>query len=96
MSLMEAYFVVDRFNHGCSGRKYKNRREAVMDGAYQVWNENRIRRGFQFGCGTLEDLKRCCKDNNADILSPEEFYKILDTVPDREMHDSFIRRQMEF
>lgn len=51
---------------------------------------------FSFGNGTEKDFKRYCKDNKCRIVSENEFYKELYSLPlnEQETHMSFIREQL--
>lgn len=85
-------FEVDRLSHGCVGRPYKNRLEAIKDGSWSPWNENRIKGAFNFNQGTMSDFKRFAKDNKFDILSEDEFWAIAGELSETEQQQckSFI------
>lgn len=92
--MSEVLFIVDRCNRGCTGVRYKNKGEAINDGGYMPYDERRIKLGFNFGNGTIQDLKRFARCNNADILNEYEFYNILRGLKlsesELEKHKSFI------
>lgn len=89
-------FVVDGYTNGIAGRKYKNVTEAIHDGSYMPWDERRIKSGFSFGNGTIDDLKKFCKDNKATILKSDEFFKILEKKKDTAIDYTFIRAVLHY
>lgn len=62
-------FSIDSFSNGISGRPYKSINEAIQDGGYSVWCNEKIKLAFSFGNGTEKDFKRYCKDNKCKIIS---------------------------
>ena len=92
----DVLFAIPSYTHGLVGRKYKNLREAIEDGFYLPWDEERIRCGFKAGNGTVNDLKRFCKDNEETILSASEFFNILEYVNNKQMHLNFIRSVLHY
>lgn len=94
MNEVKVLFAIPSYTHGLAGRKYKNMREAIKDGTYDAWTDERIKLAFNFGNGTLKDLKRFCKDNKEKIISSECFYKILNSLnlstTELMMHNDFI------
>lgn len=93
--MSEVLFLVYSHNCGCTGVRYKSKGEAIRDGSYMPYDERRIKSGFNFGYGTIQDLKRFARFNNAEILNSSEFYGILDGIKLSESelskHYSFIR-----
>lgn len=51
-------FTIDSFTGGISGRRYKSINEAIQDGGYSVWCNEKIKLAFNFGNGTEKDIKR--------------------------------------
>lgn len=47
-------FYIDSF----TGRPYKSINEAIQDGGYSVWCNEKIKLAFSFGNGTEKDFKR--------------------------------------
>lgn len=89
-------FSIPTYSNGLVGRKYKNLHDAICDGTYCPWNEKRVQRAFAFGNGTMSDLKRFCKSNKERIISPEKFFQILETIPEKEIHLDFITRSLHY
>ena len=89
-------FSIDSFSNGISGRPYKSINEAIQDGGYSVLCNEKIKLAFSFGNGTEKDFKRYCKDNKCKIISENEFYKELYSLPlnEQETHIRFIREQL--
>lgn len=89
---MEKLILIDSFNHGCCGRKYKNFVEAIRDDGYSVYTERKIKEGFNFRNGTINDLKRFAKNNHCTIMKWSEFKKVLEELPEKEriVHKQFI------
>lgn len=52
--------------------------EAIKNADFSVWNENRIRAGFNFHCGTFDDFKRFCKNNRETILTAPQMFAIIE------------------
>lgn len=80
MQYENVLFAIPRFTHGLVGRKYKSLREAIEDGFYDAYTEERIKLAFNFENGTLADLKRFCKENKKTILSSDKFFNIFDNM----------------
>lgn len=57
-------FSIDSFSNGISGRPYKSINEAIQDGGYSVWYNEKIKLAFSFGNGTEKDLKDIAKTIN--------------------------------
>ena len=89
-------FTIDSFSGGISGRPYKSIKDAIQDGGSSVWCNEKIKKAFSFVNGTEKDFKRYCKDNKCKIISENEFYKELYSLPlnEQETHMSFIREQL--
>ena len=89
-------FTINSFSHGLTGRPYKSINEAIQDGGYSVWCNEKIKLAFSFGNGTEKYFKRYCKDNKCRIVSENEFYKELYSLPlnEQETHIQFIREQL--
>ena len=89
-------FTIDSFSGGVSGRPYNSINEAIKDGGYSVWCNEKIKLAFSFGNGTEKDFKRYCKDNLCKIISESDFYKELHSLPLKEQrtHIQFIREQL--
>lgn len=89
-------FSIDSFSNGVSGRPYKSINEAIQDGGYSVWCNEKIKLAFSFGNGTEKDFERYCKDNHCKIISESDFYKEIHSLPLNEQitHIQFIREQL--
>ena len=89
-------FAIDGFSNKLSGRSYKSVKDAIKDGGYSVWCNEKIKLAFSFGNGTEKDFKRYCKDNKCKIISENEFYKELYSLPfyEQRIHVQFIREQL--
>lgn len=63
---------------------------------YSVLCNEKIKKAFSFGNGTEKDFKRYCKDNKCNVISENEFYKELHSLPlnEQETHIQFIREQL--
>lgn len=85
-------YLVDRYDHGCWGRKFKNDLEAIRFGCYMPWNRRRIRLAFNFSNGTIRDLRRFAKGNNSKIMSEDKFMALLRQLPveEQQTHIEFI------
>ena len=90
-------FAIDKLDHGCVGRPYKNNLEAIKDGAYYVWNEAKIKDGFKFGEATYKDLENHAKLNKQVLLTKEKFYKLLEKLSEGEFrkHERWINESLE-
>lgn len=42
-------FTIDSFSGGISGRPYKSIKDAIQDGGYSVWCNEKIKKAFSFG-----------------------------------------------
>lgn len=56
----------------------------------------KIKLAFSFGNGTEKDFERYCKDNKCKIISENDFYKEIHSLPFNEQitHIQFIREQL--
>lgn len=62
-------FTIDSFSGGLSGRPYNSIKDAIQDGGYSVWCNEKIKLAFSFGDGAEKDFKRYCKDNKCNVIS---------------------------
>lgn len=85
-------FTIDSFSGGVSGRPYNSINEAIKDGGYSVWCNEKIKLAFSFGNGTEKDFKRYCKDNKCKIISENEFYSL--PLNEQKTHIQFIHEQL--
>ena len=85
---MATVYTINTFDHGCCGRKHKNVQEAIIQGSWDMWPEQRIKKCFNFANGTMNDLKRFCKDNHSQIYEENEFTSLLDTIPEEHKRKS--------
>ena len=68
------YFVVDHYDHGCTGKKITII-EALQTGAFDAYDDERIKNAFKFGRGTFTDFKEHAVLNHQSIFTPEEFWQ---------------------
>lgn len=89
-------FTIDSFSGGISGRPYNSIKDAIKDGGYSVWCNEKIKLAFSFGNGTEKDFERYCKYNKCKIVSENEFYKELYSLPlnEQKTHIQFIQEQL--
>lgn len=89
-------FTINSFSNGLTGRPYNSIKDAIQYGGYSVWCNEKIKKAFSFGNGTEKDFERYCKDNKCKIVSENEFYKELYSLPlnEQETHIQFIREQL--
>lgn len=85
-------FTIDSFSGGLSGRPYNSIKDAIQDGGYSVWCNQKIKKAFSFGNGTEKDFKRYCKDNKCKIISENEFYSL--PFNEQKTHIQFIHEQL--
>lgn len=71
----EFLFVIDLLTHGCTGVPYKTIEDSLKDGSFQVWNENRIKKAYNFGNGTMQDFLNRRKQNKQIVLTESDFIK---------------------
>jgi len=85
---------IDRYNHGCCGIRYKSQLEAIKDGAWKIWDEERVRRMHNFGHGTMKDHEHYCKNNNCDVVSMDKFWSMTKCLGPkwREDAEEFIKK----
>ena len=89
-------FAIDGFSNKLSGRSYKSVKDAIKDGGYSVWCDQKIKLAFNFGNGNIKDFEEFCKNNKCKIISENEFYKELYSLPlnEQEVHIQFIQGQL--
>lgn len=87
-------FTIDSFSGGLSGRPYNSIKDAIQDGGYSVWCNEKIKKAFSFGNGTEKDFERYCKDNKCKIVIYKELYSL--PLKEQETHIKFIREQLNF
>lgn len=89
-------FAIDSFSNGLSGRPYKSVKDAIIDGGYSVWSNQKIKQAFNFGNGNRKDFEKFCKRNKCKIISENEFYKELYSLPlnEQKKHIQFIQEQL--
>lgn len=89
--------AVDRYNQGCTGRKYGSIEESIIDGGYQVWTYNRMRQFNREVQDPVKHFKEHMRINKCIALSPEKFFKIISKLPvdERESHLNFYNESIE-
>lgn len=74
------WFTIDRYDHGCTGLAFKNPLAAIQSDAWQVWTDERVRKQFNFGNGTMKDFERYCKNNMCTAVMEGNFWKIAEPL----------------
>lgn len=90
-------FTINSFSNGLTGRPYNSIKDAIQDGgSYSVWCNEKNKLAFSFGNGTEKDFERYYKYNKCKIVSENEFYKELYSLPlnEQKTHIQFIREQL--
>lgn len=89
-------FSINNFSNGLTGTPYKSIKDAIIDGGYSVWSDQKIKQAFNFGNGNRKDFEEFCKNNKCKIISENEFYKGLYSLPlnEQKTHIQFIREQL--
>lgn len=54
-------FTINSFSHGLTGRPYNSIKDAIQDGGYSVWCNEKIKKAFSFGNGTEKDFEGIAK-----------------------------------
>lgn len=49
-------FTIDSFSGGILGRPYKSIKDAIQDGGYSVWCNEKLKKAFSFGNGSESDF----------------------------------------
>ena len=88
------WFTVNKFDHGCCGRKYPTMLDAIKDDAWSPWNEERVRKAHNLGRGTMKDHYRHNLMNAKVIVTESEFWNMTACLGDewRAMAEEFIKR----
>lgn len=79
-----------------TGRKIKNVRDAIINDAFDVWDDNKIKRTFNFGNGTKEDWKRFIKSNKEKVIQTKQFFEIVDSLPNSQAYYDFLRNVLHY
>ena len=79
-----------------AGRKIKGVRDAIVSDSFDVWDDERIRKCFNFGNGTKKDWERHVKDNKMKVIPTEEFFKIVDSLPNAQNYYNFLREILHY
>lgn len=51
-------FTIDSFSNGISGRPYNSIKDAIQDGGYSVWCNEKIKKAFSFGNVRFDEVLR--------------------------------------
>ena len=86
--------AVDQYDYGCAGKRYDSVRAAVRDGAYSVWNLARMRSFNRATNDPVGHFKRHMKINRQTAISKEQFFSMIESLPDRETHVEFYNRSL--
>lgn len=78
--IRKVWFTIDKYDHGCSGLPYKNKLGAIKGDSWQVWTDERVRKQFNFGQGSMKDFERYCKNNNCTPVMQGNFWKIAEPL----------------
>ena len=68
------YFLVDKRDHGCVGKAISIL-TAIKNGCWDAYDEERIKKAYNFGNGTFTDFQVHALNNNQSILTPLEFWQ---------------------
>lgn len=74
------WFTINKYDHGCCGREYPSKLDAIKDGAWSPWTEERVRRAHNLGRGTMKDHEWHNKLNHKVVVSKEEFWRIAEPL----------------
>ena len=78
------------FENCLAGRKIKNVRDAIVSDSFDVWDDERIRKCFNFGNGTKKDWERFIKDNKEKVIPTKKFFEIVDSLPNSQDYYNFL------
>ena len=89
---METTICIYTYSGCLAGRKYSSVRDAILDGGYDVFTDEKVRCCFNFGNGTEKDFDRYCRDNLLKRITVDEFRSIADSFgeKDRDVHLKFL------
>ena len=95
--MKKIWFTIYKYNHGCCGVPYKSKLEAIKDDRWGMWTDERVRKQFNLGQGTMKDFERYCRNNNFIPVTEEEFWKIAAPLGEEWMHsaEKFINETIE-
>ena len=79
-----------------SGRKIKNVRDAIVSDAFEVWDDDKIKKTFRFGNGTQEDWKRFIKDNKEKVIPTKQFFEIVDSLPNAKAYYDWLQSVLHY
>lgn len=90
--------IVTAWSHtnGLAGRKIKDYRDAIISDAFDVWDDAKIKKAFNFGNGTRKDFERFIKSNNYKIIPTREFFKIVDSLDNSQIYYDYIREILHY
>lgn len=77
--------------NGLTGRKIKNVRDAIVSDSFSVWDDEKIKRCFNFGNGTRKDFERFIKSNKERVIPTKKFWEIVDSLPNSQLYYDFVR-----
>ena len=84
------------YENRLAGRKIKDVRDAIVNDAFEVWDEERIRKCFAFGNGTKKDWKRFIESNKEKVISTKQFFEIVDSLPNAQSYYNFLRKILHY
>ena len=97
---MEKYkniiITIYTYENCLAGRKIKDVRDAIVNDAFDVWDEERIRKCFNFGNGTKKDWERFIKDNKEKVIPTKQFFEIVDSLPNAQSYYNFLREILHY
>ena len=79
-----------------TGRKIKNVRDAIINDAFDIWDDEKIKRTFNFGNGTKKDWERFIKDNKEKVIPTKQFFDIVDSLPNSQAYYNFLRDVLHY
>lgn len=79
------------YDCGLAGRKIKDVRDAITSDSFSVWDDERIRKCFNYGNGTRKDWERFIKDNKEKVIPTKKFFEIVDSLPNSQDYYNFLR-----
>ena len=79
-----------------TGRKIKNVRDAIINDAFDIWDDEKIKRTFNFGNGTKKDWERFIKDNKEKVIPTKQFFDMVDSLPNSQAYYNFLRDVLHY
>ena len=85
----EIIIAVNKYDCGCTGKRYKSIHEAIANGSYSVWTYERMRGFNEIVDDPVLHFKKHMNTNKQVGITPKRFFEIIEDMENKQKHIDF-------